>query len=610
MAAPLYARGIFDRDSTSVPATQVGLGTTGSVLPTPGDNGSDVNDSKLANISDACRARILYASSTPYGVSNKLVQQNVGDGFEWTNANEFANAIPSNDAVRNNTQGYSQLLYMDVFPAFSEFSLTDASGRSDVMGDFNRAAPIAFYWHGGGFDVGYANNRDGILEVVRHMCLAGYHVIVPEYRRGWTPIAVRGGDQTPTLDKVGVQAWFQGDLGNIAGVLNNTANGYNNRSGFSEAHNEVFLATTKGIGGIAIQDGIDAVKWVIDNITAQVLPNAIQQHWHFGNSAGGSMCAQLGLSPGTQEVIDNNPTYYAKWKAVNNRIKAVSPNFGSFAKDALLLHELDGVSNRPLVVYNMQGNDYLSPLRTNHIFYQNKMQVTLGMFDLWHKLASAEDPSGAKEYTTVGWVDPIGGHGFGQFLLKGLDKNAPTFATDIQVEFLGYVSRMLRMRYNGDTLPPSHVVFKTVDEEGSSNYSNANTANGYPVSTYLISLAASGQEAAEVYNSNSGRTLQPNTVVFQQLGNSGLPASGKSDVFGYYNNGSPQSGWGPYWFGEFMNNQPNNFFNAATDIGGVSVEGAASRIFSGAALQAIVNKNYFANFDSRGQALGGYDAQQ
>jgi hypothetical protein len=153
-------------------------------------------------------------------------------------------------------------------------------------------------------------------------------------------------------------------------------------------------------------------------------------------------------------------------------------------------------------------------------------------------------------------------------------------------------------------------VFKTVDEEGSSNYSNANTANGYPVSTYLISLAASGQEAAEVYNSNSGRTLQPNTVVFQQLGNSGLPASGKSDVFGYYNNGSLQSGWGPYWFGEFMNNQPNNFFNAATDIGGVSVEGAASRIFSGAALQAIVNKNYFANFDSRGQALGGYDAQQ
>jgi hypothetical protein len=257
-----------------------------------------------------------------------------------------------------------------------------------------------------------------------------------------------------------------------------------------------------------------------------------------------------------------------------------------------------------LVVYNMQGNDYLSPLRTNHIFYQNKMQVTLGMFDLWHKLASAKDSFGAKEYTTVGWIDAIGGHGFGQFLLKGLDRNAPTFDSDIQVEFLGYVSRMLRMRYNGDTLPPSHVVFKTVDETGSSNYqrANTNTANGYPVSTYLISLAASGQEAAEVYNSNSGRTLQPNTVVFQQLGNSGLPASGKTDVFGYYNDGSLQSGWGPYWFGEFMNNPPVNFFDADRDVGAVSVEGAADKL----GLPILFNNNYFSNFDTRGESDGGY----
>ena len=602
MANPLYAKGIFDRDGTSVPATQADLGTTNSVLPTPGDDGSDVNDSKLANISDACRARILYTSERPYGVANKLVQQSVGDGFEWTNANEFANAIP-NDAVRNNAQGYSQLLYMDVFPAFSEFSLTDASGRSDVMGDFNRRAPIAFYWHGGGFDVGYANNRDGILEVVRHMCLAGYHVIIPEYRRGWTPIAVRGGDGK--LDKVGVQSWFQGDLRKIQGVDNTPANGYNNRGGLSEDHNDLFVATSNGIAGLAIQDGIDAVKWVIDNITKAALPNAIQQHWHFGNSAGGSMCAQLGLSPGSQAVIDSNPTYYAKWKAVNSRIKAVSPNFGSFAKEGLLLHELDGVSNRPLVVYNMQGNDYLSPLRTNHIFYQDKMQVTLGMFDLWHKLASAEDSSGEKEYTTVGWIDIVGGHGFGQFILKGLDRNAPTFDSDVQVEFLGYVSRMLSMRYNGDTLPPSHVVFKTVDETGSSNYQRANTERTYPVSTYLISLAASGQEAAEVYNSNSGRTLQPNTVVFQQLGNSGLPANGKTDVFGYYNDGSLQSGWGPYWFGEFMNNQPTNFFDANTDEGMVSVEGAALRL----GLSILVNNNYFSNFDTRGEDNDGYPNQ-
>jgi acetyl esterase/lipase len=545
----------------------------------------------------------LYTSATPYGVANKLVQQNVGQGFEWTTPAQFIDAIPERDAVRNNPQGYSQLLYMDVFPAFSTFDLTDKTGRSDVMGDYTRAAPIVFYWHGGGFDVGYANNRDGILEVVRHMCLAGYHVIVPEYRRGWSPLAVRGGDATPTLDKVGVTAWFQGDLERIPGVLPTPANGYNNRSGFSTFDNDAFLEVSNSLGGMAIQDSIDAVYWVINNIKDAVLPNAVHQHWHFGNSAGGSICAQLSLSPGTAATIEANPDYYAKWKAVNSRIKAVSPNFGSFPEDFLLLHELDDVPNRPIVVFNMQGNDYLSPLRTNHAFYQNKMQVTTGMFDLWHRLASAVDGSGAKEYTAIGWVDPIGGHGYGQFMLKGLNSNTPTFAVDIQVEFMSYVSRLLRMRYNGDTLPPSHLVFKTVDETGSSSYARANAAKNYPVSTYLITLAPQGQEADALYNPSSGRTLQENTVEFQKLGNSGLPASGKSDVFGYYNEGgSPQSGWGPYWFGEFMNNQPQNYFNPSTDIGVVSVEGAAIR----SDLTDLVSNGYYSNFDTRGEENDGY----
>ena len=265
-----------------------------------------------------------------------------------------------------------------------------------------------------------------------------------------------------------------------------------------------------------------------------MLPNAFQQHYHIGNSAGGSIATQLSLTPGTLADITAQETgYYPKWKSIQSNVFATSPNFGSCNSDSVFAHELPDVSNRPVVLFNIQGNDYLSPLRTNHAFYQSRMPVTLGMFDLWHKLAIAKDTDGNREYTAIGWIDMIGGHGYGQFLLR-------KSATNKVVEFLEYMPQLVRLEKSGSPAL-SHVVFKTVDETGSL-YADFNELLNYPNDSYYIGLS-DDDSPGNLYNLSTTKGTQPATLTFATMGSpDGIPNSGISSFLGYYNIGGLSSG--------------------------------------------------------------------
>jgi acetyl esterase/lipase len=614
--APIYAKGLFDKYSVSAPIVQPD-GGSGFQLPTPGDvQGnitSDVNDSKLANISEAVAARVLYTAAPGDWLglgSNPLL--NKSGNFPWrSNPSSYIDIIPAG-ATRNNAQGYAQLLYLDIYPAYSTFSLTDSSGASDAMGNRNAQAPIVFYWHGGGFDVGYANNRDGIIDIVRHFCNYGYHVVVPEYRRGWTPIAKRAydtaqpisGSNPAIFDKIGVSDWFKGDLNQISGILNSQANGYNNRGGIPSYASTLFQTLASGVNGMAIQDSIDAVVWTKQNILT-VLPNAYHQYYHIGNSAGGSIAAQLSLAPGTAtDISAQQDGYYPKWRGVQSNVFAATPNFGSCNSDSKFVHELSDVSNRPVVIFNIQGNDYLSPLRTNHSFYQSNMPVMLGMFDLWHKLATAEDGEGNREYSAIGWIDMLGAHGYGQFMLRKGPNNRV-------VEHLEYLPQMTRLKKSGSPVP-SHVVFKTVNETNDF-YETLNTEYGYPSGSYYIGITE-GEGAGSLYNLSTTKGTQPDTLTFATMGSDdGIPANGRSPFLGYYNRGGNTSGivtgWGPYWLGEFLppSIRPQDYFNKdGSDVGLKSVEGQMiqSSGLTQEQAQLFINTSYYSNFDTR--PSGGY----
>lgn len=70
-------------------------------------------------------------------------------------------------SVRTNALGDAQVLYYDVYPpAVPPLGLT------------------VIYFHGGGYNVGYANNQ-GIVGACRHLTALGAWCISVEYRRGW-----------------------------------------------------------------------------------------------------------------------------------------------------------------------------------------------------------------------------------------------------------------------------------------------------------------------------------------------------------------------------------------------------------------------------------------
>ena len=170
---------------------------------------------------------------------------------------------------------------------------------------------------------------------------------------------------------------------------------------------------------------------------------------------------------------------------------------------------------------------------------------------------------------------------------------------------------MTRLKKSGSPVP-SHVVFKTVDETGSS-YKSLNEVLGYPSGSYYIGITED-EGAGSLYNLNTTKGTQPDTLTFDTMGSpDGIPDSGRSPFLGYYYirglSSGPVTGWGPYWFGEFLPEsiRPNDYFNkGGSDVGQKSVEGqmVQSSGLSEQQAQSLVNTNYYSNFDTR--PSGGY----
>jgi hypothetical protein len=589
MANELYARGIYDPLGTnSVPDPTGQL--DGTSLPTPGDNGSALFDSQPGFISNAVAQRVFFTSSTP---APAAFSNTDGSGFSFPNFNASVSAFPT-DCWRLNAMGYPQCLFFDIFPAYSEFDFQDRSGKSDVLGDINAAAPIVFYWHGGGFDVGYATNRDGILDVVSHFCRQGFHVVVPEYRRGWSPIARNSNN---LFEQIGVQSWLNTDLATGAsGDQAPTggpvpANGYNNGNGFASKSNDFFMDTSNGIEGLAIQDAMDASEYVIDNIN-NILPNAVTRFIMWGNSAGGSVCCHLGLTPGTSAQVSANPALMTQWYKINRKIMACAPNFGTCNVDSIYGADIAGWTHKPAVLYNFQGIDQLSPIRDSHIFWQDQMMIARGTFDLWQDLNT-------KGYNVVGFCDIAGGHGYGNLQIgKSSAQAAPDEVDMIRVEHIDYMVRYLSLCRAG-TQPPNHFVFKLFEEANSGNtYSSLDSALDYPFARYFITLSAGN--AALMYNPNGGKSaVDPNlySVITQALTASSLSFYGP--------NGGADEGWSSYWFGDAITPTPSNFFDvdpSTGDIGTYSEEGRAEVIIDDAFPDVdidLFNSLYYSNYDTR-----------
>ena len=177
--AEIYARGLFDVSSgtqNSVPDPTGMLDDT--ELPAPGDNESEVRDSQLGRVANAMAGRVFYTAA-PANQFPAAFDNTDGSGYSFTSFNDAVDSFPS-DCWRLNAMGYAQGLFLDIIPAYSVIDPEDSTGASDVLGDINASSPIVFYWHGGGFDVGYANNRDGLVDVVMEFCRMGFHVVIPE----------------------------------------------------------------------------------------------------------------------------------------------------------------------------------------------------------------------------------------------------------------------------------------------------------------------------------------------------------------------------------------------------------------------------------------------
>jgi len=586
--AELYARGLFDPSGVNSSPDATGQ-LDGSALPSPGDNGSVLVDTKLGRISNAVAARVFYTSSTEI-VS--AFDNTDGSGYSFTSLNNAIASFPS-DCWRLNALGYAQALFLDVYPAYSEFDPQDSTGQSDVLGDINAVAPIVFYWHGGGFDVGYANNRDGLLEVVLQFCRIGFHVVVPEYRRGWVPIAKNSDDN---FDQIGVSAWLNTDLETGLSGFDlaptggpTSANGYNSGNGFPSKSNDFFEDTAKGVTGLAIRDSMDACTWVLSNI-GDVLPNAVTRFIMWGNSAGGSIATQLAFCPGNSSQVSSETALMNQWKTINRRIMAAAPNFGTCGSDFVYGVDVSGWTHQPVAVFNFQGGDQLSPIRDSHIFWQDQMFVTRGTFDLWKDLDD-------KSYNVIGFCDITGGHGYGAFSIDKASVNSGGVPDFVNLEHIDYLVQFLTQCRLG-TQPPNHLVFKLFEEPGKGGtYRNLNKALSYPFGRYFITLSAGN--AQKMYNPNGGKSsVDPNLYAIQTdtLGNATL---------GFYVPSGETEGWGAYWFGDSVSPNPSSYFDVTPstgDIGVYSHEGRAEVIvddeFPGEDID-LFNISYYSNYDTR-----------
>jgi len=367
--------------------------------------------------------------------------------------------------TRRNADGYAQLLFLDVYPAFG-FSPTNGNG---FIGNPNYAGPIVLYFHGGGFNDDIANLDSIPDESINQFRRAGFHCIAVEYRRGWSVVtgSLFGLPEAQSPERLlGVTSYLKGyyitDQGEIPPTI-------------SEDAGDKFLQTALGTSGMAIIDCIDAWDWVDKNIQT-LLPNAIKKYVLQGNSAGGSLAAQLSFA---------NDLGSAKLNRLEKKLIGSIESFGSYTGS---LSIDTTIRNREIpypIIMQSAGFDKIVPYRDNHLFYQTNLPYSKGTYDQYITLSE----SGKYVY----WYNtPVGGHGY-----DGWDKTFNLLGTNDlrETEYINWAIKLINKKIGNETLPPPHWVTRI------GTILDPLESMGYPTAGYYTNLSA--ESASTLYTTNS-----------------------------------------------------------------------------------------------------------
>lgn len=408
----VLARGLYDPDGTT--SRPGGLPPPGSVCS--GDSCDLGVDPKLGRTSHALAARVFYTLDDPVAAidpkwrNDKLRDPAAREGFSHLPEGEAARAetFPAG-CTRNNAMGYAQALYLDVYPAGGVIHGDDESGASDVMGDPEAEAPVFIFVHGGGFSAGYANNRGNLTDYAGAVMALGYHVVAIEYRRGWVPLAPDpcfGG----RLNYLGLRTWLSCDLQKRTPFAADPGTGFHGGEGLPDKANAWFTRTVEWTGepALAIGDCMDAWRWVDEHIR-RILPNAVDRYILGGTSAGGAAVWQMAVAAGK-----HTGAFTESWKRLNRKVLLAIPSFGTYGRDFLTVRDLPGGDSlgRFPIVMQSGGQDQLVPLRDAPIYWQKRMRLVRGAFDIYRDLVE-------KGLTVVHCYGPIDDHGFRSWKIRG-----------------------------------------------------------------------------------------------------------------------------------------------------------------------------------------------
>jgi hypothetical protein len=457
------ARGIFEPDGVSIGQSSGQISSTNK----------DVVDGSLQRVFYTATASDENAIPVEWSASN---YNNIYTQFQDADNDtkqelllSFINPITGSRGyggiTRINANGYAQLLFLDVYPAFG-FSPTNGNG---FIGNPNYAGPIVLYFHGGGFNSGVANFYSSPDESINQFRRAGFHCISVEYRRGWGVVtgSLFGlSEQNSSERLLGVTADLKGyyltDQGQIPPTISEEAGGR-------------FLQTALGTNGIAMIDCIDAWDWVDRNIQT-LLPNAIKKYVLQGNSAGGSLTAQLSFA---------NDLGSAKLNRLEKKLIGSIESFGSYTASVSIDNT---IRNREIpypIIMQSAGFDKLVPYRDNHLFYQTNLPYSKGTYDQYITLSE----SGKYVY----WYNtPTGQHGY--------DSWSKTFnllgTKDLrETEYINWAIKLINKKIGNETLPPPHWLTRI------GTILSGLEAMEYPTVGYYTNLSA--ESASTLYTTNS-----------------------------------------------------------------------------------------------------------
>ncbi len=250
----------------------------------------------------------IFAGASVGQVDDPKVQQVPQDAIRYYYAGpDLASS------VRTNALGDDQVLYYDVYPPTAP----------DLR-------VVAIYIHGGGYNVGYANN--GGLEVnIDQLRAMGFWCVSPEYRRGW-----------------------QGD-----------GSGGASEADLTPAEAALFLEAVD----LATEDVLDA--WHHLHTVVRKDLGLGFRYMVAGESAGGSLASRITLT---------NPN-------LNRQVVGAIIGFGTHSDQEPTVNH-----GFPVVIQGGLF-DPIQPAYSNHQWFDADMPVGKGLFELYDELSQQGQPA-------------------------------------------------------------------------------------------------------------------------------------------------------------------------------------------------------------------------